>query len=150
MLKTDNRYKLNFRNRPLGVCSFLLEWDELMFIGESSRQERSIFKVFVRLFQKAAQSRARSPCRRPQTAKFLIVRKRHRRVNAKPKAWQRGTAQVGGSPFVAKTILIVCPLFSLVPKAQRKKLGKKEHAVELFRRVRAATTAPRVGLAVAF
>ena len=29
-------------------------------------------------------------CRRPQTAKFLIVRRRHRRVNAKPKAWQRG------------------------------------------------------------
>jgi hypothetical protein len=71
-------------------------------------------------------------------------------VNAKPKAWQRGTAQVGGSPFCTKAILIQYPLFSLVPQAQRKKLGKKEDAARLFRALRGATNAPRVGSAVAF
>jgi len=35
-------------------------------------------------------------------------------------------------------------------RGARKKLGKKETPQERFRRVRAATNAPRVGLAVAF
>jgi len=38
----------------------------------------------------------------------------------------------------------------LTPEAQRKKLGKKEMPKKEFRRVRAATNAPRVGSAVAF
>jgi hypothetical protein len=38
----------------------------------------------------------------------------------------------------------------LAEEAQRKKLGKKESAQRRFRRVRAATNAPRVGSAVAF
>ena len=49
-------------------------------------------------------------------------------MNDKPQAWQRGTAQVGGSPFYAKPFQIDYPLFSLAVEAQRKKLGKKEHA----------------------
>ena len=78
----------------------------------SPRQERSILKVFPSLFSKSdRRSNARSVGRRAHAAKHLIVRKRHRRVNAKPKAWQRGTAQVGGSPFYAKAILKRSPLF---------------------------------------
>ena len=49
-------------------------------------------------------------------------------MNDKPQAWQRGTAQVGGSPFYTKPFKIAYPLFSLAVEAQRKKLGKKEHA----------------------
>jgi hypothetical protein len=35
---------------------------------------------------------------------------------------------VGGSPFYTSIFQIAYPLFSLRPEAQRKKLGKKEHA----------------------
>ena len=52
--------------------------------------------------------------------------KRHRRVNAKPRAWQRGTTQVGGSPDETKAILILCTLFSLAQEAQEKSLAKKK------------------------
>ena len=58
----------------------------------------------------------------------LIVRKRHRRGEFSPTAKRGGTAQVGGSPFYAKPFQIDYPLFSLAVEAQRKKLGKKEHA----------------------
>ena len=35
---------------------------------------------------------------------------------------------MGGSPFYTKIFKIAYPLFSLAVEAQRKKLGKKEHA----------------------
>ena len=48
------------------------------FPSKHFKQKDNLFKVFSHLFQKAAPSRARSPCRRPQTAKlptrrFLLV-----------------------------------------------------------------------------
>ena len=57
---------------------------------------------------------------------------------------------MGGSPFYAKAILIVYPLFLLMQEAQKKKLGKKKMPQERFRRVRAATNATRVGSAPPF
>ena len=89
----------------------------------------------------------------------LTLPKCHRRVNAKLQAWQRGTAQVGGSPFYAKPFQIDYPLFSLAVEAQMKthfaalscnslrdlRLAKKNTPIRRFRRVRAATNAPRVG-----
>ena len=38
------------------------------------------------------------------------------------------TRTSGGCPFLHKRFIIVYPLFSLAVEAQRKKLGKKEHA----------------------
>ena len=52
--------------------------------------------------------------------------------------------------FYTKHFLLVSPLFLLAEEAQKKKLSKKKSAYERFRRVRAATNAPRVGSAVAF
>jgi hypothetical protein len=49
------------------------------------------------------------------------------------KARQRGTAQVGGSPYTIRQKQTLCPLFSLTPEAQRKKLGKKEMPQKKFR-----------------
>ena len=103
----------------------------------------------------AASGNARSDTSRSAVAlrrgrNSLIVRKRHRRGEFSPTAKRGGTAQVGGSPFYTKPFQIAYPLFSLAVEAQRKKLSKKEHAQERFRRVRAATNAPRVGWAVAF
>ena len=55
-----------------------------------------------------------------------------------------------GLSFYAKHFFLAYPLFLLAEEAQKKKLGKKKSACKKFRRVRAATNAPRVGLAVAF
>ena len=41
-----------------------------------------------------------------------------------------GTAQVGGSTYHIRLLLIYHSLFSLTPSAQRKKLSKKEHAAK--------------------
>ena len=50
--------------RLLGGCILLLK------LRRHEGKYRLSFKVFARLFQKAAQSRARSPRRRPQAAKL--------------------------------------------------------------------------------
>ena len=105
-------------------------------------------KVLLELFQKLVGAAAIGG-RASQGAKFLIVRKRHRGVNAEP-SLGRGEPHKWGVPlFPQRLSEIVCPLFSLRPEAQRKKLGKKEHAVKEVSPC-AATNAPRVGLAVAF
>jgi hypothetical protein len=57
---------------------------------------------------------------------------------------------VGVFPFYTTAILIVCPLFLLMQEAQKKKLSKKKMPQEIFRSLRRATNATRVGLAVAF
>ena len=43
-----------------------------------------------------------------------------------------GTAQVGGSPYPIRLLLIYHSLFSLTPSAQRKKLSKKETPENYF------------------
>ena len=63
-------------------------------------------KVFARLFQKAAQSRARSPCRTPQSAKSPIVRKTQERVNSFA-CKGRGRTLVGGSPLFVDFVFFV-------------------------------------------
>ena len=103
----------------------------MRFSGETPRQERSVLKVSLKPFQRLVGA-AEIGGRASQGAKLLFVRKRHRRVNAKPTAWQRGTAQVGGSPFYASVILIQCPLFSLAQEAQEKSLAKKKRRRRCF------------------
>ena len=181
---------------------------KLQFIGKSPPPRAKPIKSFGQAFSKACADPTReyrtggavsyppTLCvfgRPPQRAKYLIVRKRHRRVNFKScKLLKEGgpvvgvlrqrrsvrTAQVGGSPFCTKAILFLYPLFSLTHEAQDlrradklnlnqfaepapcragspshvvilKSLAKKKRR-EKFRRVRAATNAPRVGSAVAF
>ena len=97
--------------------------------------------VFGQAFFKRLGGAAALGGRASQGAKYSYRSKRHRRVNDKPTACQRGTAQVGGSPFYAKAILIVYPLFLLMQEAQKKKLGKKKMPQERFRRLRTATNA---------
>ena len=67
------------------------------------------FKVFAHLFQKAAQSRARSPCRCPQTAKLLLSFKKGRRGELSCQSNSRGepTRQEGFSFICAKILYTV-------------------------------------------
>ena len=69
----------------------------------------------------------------------LILPKRHRGVNAEHCSAE-GNRTSGGFPFLYKQFIIVCPLFSLMQEAQRKKLGKKEHAAKGVSRLRARPT----------
>ena len=87
----------------------------------------SVWK-FCSSFFKSSSEPPRSAVALRRGRNYLTHPKRHRGVNDKPQAWQRGTAQVGGSPFYAKPFQIDYPLFSLAVEAQRKKLSKKEHA----------------------
>ena len=119
---------------------------------------------FCSSFFKSSSEPPRSAVALRRGRNSLTLPKRHRGVNDKPQAWQRGTAQVGGSPFYTKPFQIDYPLFSLAVEAQMKthfaalscnslrdlRLAKKNTPQEMFRRVRAATNAPRVGWAVAF
>ena len=93
---------------------------------------------FAQAFSKACRSRRdrRSP---PQRRNNLILPKRHRRVNAE-QCSAEGNRTSGGFPFLSKQFIIVCPLFSLMQEAQRKKLGKKEHAAKGVSRLRARPT----------
>ena len=89
--------------------------------------------VFVHLFSKRwrrSNARALVAVRRRRNSFYRS--KRHGRVNAKLLAWQRGTTQVGGSPFYAKAFLNACPLFSLAQEAQEKSLAKKKRRKRSF------------------
>ena len=64
------------------------------------------FKVFAHLFQKAAQSRARSPCRCPQTAKLLLSFKKGRRGELSCQSNSRGEpTRSEGFSFICAQIL---------------------------------------------
>ena len=103
----------------------------MQFIGESSLHRAKRFESFAQAFSKACRSRRdrRSRLARRETP---YRSKRHRGVNDKPTACQRGTAQVGGSPFYAKAFLNACPLFSLAQEAQEKSLAKKKRRKRSF------------------
>ena len=77
-------------------------------------------KVFASLFSKSDRHPTRVALVASAEAKYPCLKKRHGGV--------RGTTQVGGSPSYAILLFGFYPLFSLWQKAQRKKLGKKEHA----------------------
>ena len=122
----------------------------MQFSGESPPHRAKQFESFAQAFSKACADPTRVRWSPSADGETPYRSKRHGRVNAKLLAWQRGTTQVGGSPFSAKAILIVYPLFLLMQEAQKKKLSKKKMPQERFRRVRAATNATRVGSAPPF
>ena len=69
---------------------------------------KPMFKVFARLFQKAVQSRAQSPCRRPQTAKLPCRQRSAGEVNSFAKGKRRGEpTRQRGSPFLCVMIIFV-------------------------------------------
>ena len=106
-------------------------------------------KVFTSLFSKSdRRSNARSVGRSSQRAKFLYPSKAPPKGECRASARQRGTTQVGGSPFSTKLFLNRLSAFLLLPLAQKKSLAK-ENAVVYFASAE-ATNAPRVGSAVAF
>ena len=125
---------------------------------------RCLVGKFCSSFFKSSSEPPRSAVVLRRGRNSLIVRKRHRRGEFSPTAKRGGTAQVGGSPFYTKPFQIAYPLFSLAVEAQMKthfaalscnslrdlRLAKKNTPIRRFRRVRAATNAPRVGWAVAF
>ena len=86
-----------------------------------------LWKVLLELFQKLVGAAAIGG-RASQGAKFPYPSQAPQRGECRAVARQRGTAQVGGSPFYTKPFQIAYPLFSLAVEAQRKKLSKKEHA----------------------
>ena len=83
----------------------------------------------ARAFSKARRSRRdrRSPSAEGETP-LSFQSATEGEFQSLKEALKGGTAQVGGSHFYAKPFQIDYPLFSLAVEAQRKKLGKKEHA----------------------
>ncbi len=77
-------------------------------------------KVSTPLFSKSARHPTRVALFAYAEAKSPCLKKRHGGV--------RGTPHLCGSPSYAILFFGFYPLFSLWQKAQRKKLGKKEHA----------------------
>ena len=104
----------------------------MRFNGESSPHRAKRFESFAQAFSKACADPTRVRWSPSADGETPYRSKRHGRVNAKLLAWQRGTTQVGGSPFYAKAILIVYPLFSLAQEAQEKSLAKKKRRKRSF------------------
>ena len=75
---------------------------KLGFIG--GLHGEAYLKVSLKPFQRLVGAAAIGG-RSSQRAKPLIVGMRHRGMNDKPYAWQRGTAQVGGSPFYVNGLI---------------------------------------------
>ena len=75
-------------------------------VGERRCSYKPRFKVFAHLFQKAAQSRARSPCRCPQTANLLLSFKKGRRGELSCQSNSRGEpTRSEGFSFICAKIL---------------------------------------------
>ena len=95
------------RDREINCLShgLLLVKSVLKKINWDLSDRLCLFKSFGRAFSKARADPTRAALVAARTRRNnLIVRKRHRGVNVKPKAWQRGTAQVGGSPLLHKGV----------------------------------------------
>ena len=93
----------------------------LINCGLAVRHGYVFLKVFTSLFSKSdRRSNARSVGRSSQRAKSLYPSKAPPKGECRASARQRGTAQVGGSPYTIRQKQTLCPLFSLTPKAQMK------------------------------
>ena len=133
-----------------------------MFSGEFLRRSRS--KKFCSSFFKSSQVLRAAPwVARRNERNNLIVRKRHRRVNFRQRRKEGGplvgvlrlgegkNRTSGGFPFIRKENLNSLPAFFFGRRSAKKKAWQKRNAQkELFRSLRRATNAPRVGWAVAF
>ena len=106
------------------------EVNKLQFIGESSPHRAKRFESFAQAFSKACRSRRDRRSRLARREIFLSFKAPQRGELRHSR--KRGKTQVGFSPFYAKAILIVYPLFSLAQEAQEKSLAKKKRRKRSF------------------
>ena len=134
------------RDRKVGVSPLFFMFLNFDLSGTSRRCLRRKFSPAF--FKRRRRSNARSVGRSSQRAKFSYPSQAPQKGECRASARQRGTTQVGGSPFSTKLFLNRLSAFLLLPLAQKKSLAK-ENAVVYFASAE-ATNAPRVGSAVAF